>query len=111
MKRGEVWTLRGQRFASKSRPVVIIGTEQPQFNTVITCLLTSTLRDDAGTRPKIEPSAKNGLRTVSAVMTDKIASVKPDELGTCIGTFTDEEISEIAKGLAILLGITATDLV
>jgi len=31
MRRGEVWTLRDGRHASKARPVVIVGSDEVQF--------------------------------------------------------------------------------
>ena len=42
MKRGEIWTLQADGYASKPRPVVIVQSDAvDRFDSVITCLLTS----------------------------------------------------------------------
>jgi len=43
-------------------------------------------------------------------MTDKIASVRPEERGEKIGQLTSSQMREVSKGLAKVLGITAEDL-
>ena len=44
MKRGEIWTLQADGYASKPRPVVIVQSDAvDRFDSVITCLLTSYL--------------------------------------------------------------------
>ncbi|SYZ34516.1 Uncharacterised protein [Propionibacterium australiense] len=41
MKRGEVWTLRDDAYASKARPVVVVQSEEfPGFGSVVLCLFT-----------------------------------------------------------------------
>jgi len=89
---------------------VIVGSDEVQFSSVILCLLTSVHRDDFSLRPKIRPTAANGLNEESSVMTDKIASVRPEELGEKIGQLTSSQIREVSRGLAEVLGITAEDL-
>ncbi|WP_267889617.1 type II toxin-antitoxin system PemK/MazF family toxin [Bifidobacterium myosotis] len=42
MRRGEIWTLQADGYASKPRPVVIVQNDAvDRFDSVITCLLTS----------------------------------------------------------------------
>lgn len=41
MRRGEVWTLRDDGYASKARPVVVVQDETvAEFDSIILCLLT-----------------------------------------------------------------------
>ncbi|MCI1747782.1 MAG: type II toxin-antitoxin system PemK/MazF family toxin [Acidipropionibacterium sp.] len=40
MQRGEIWTLRDDRYASKARPVVVVQGDLEQFDSVVLCLLT-----------------------------------------------------------------------
>lgn len=76
MKRGEIWTLQADGYASKPRPVVIVQSDAvDRFDSVITCLLTSYDSSDIDTRVRLEPSPENGLNKVSYVMTDKIVTV------------------------------------
>jgi mRNA interferase MazF len=39
MQRGEIWTLRDDRYASKARPVVVVQGDLEQFDSVVLCLL------------------------------------------------------------------------
>lgn len=110
MKRGEIWTLRDDRFAAKARPVVVVGSDDVQFSSVILCLLTSLQCDDVITRPSIEPTAANGLNNVSSVMTDKIVTVRAEELGQRVGKLTRSQMRQVSRGLAKVLGIAADDL-
>lgn len=57
MKRGEIWTLQADGYASKPRPVVIVQSDAvDRFDSVITCLLTSYDSSDIDTRVRLEPS-------------------------------------------------------
>jgi len=105
MKRGEVWTLQDRNYASKARPVVIIQSDETQFESVILCLLTTFNSENIHTRVKIIPTDKNGLEKISYVMTEKIVTVEKTMLGKCIGNLTSNEMCCIASKLAILLEI------
>lgn len=106
MKRGEVWTLSDNVYASKARPVVIIqGELGDAFDSVILCLFTSFVNDKADTRVLIEPTDTNGLKTNSFVMTDKIVTMARTELGYRIGVLTDEQMDQVSCQLARLLEI------
>ena len=57
MKRGEIWTLQADGYASKPRPVVIVQSDAvDRFDSVITCLLTSYDSSDIDTRVRLEQS-------------------------------------------------------
>jgi mRNA interferase MazF len=110
MKRGEVWTLRDEGFASKARPVVVIQDDAQSFQSVILCLLTSFKSDDIPTRVRVEPAPDNGLTKTSYVMTDKVVTVRREELGAYVGRLTDSQMHAVSRGLAKVLHITSDDI-
>jgi mRNA interferase MazF len=90
MKRGELWTLRDDNYASKARPIVIVQSEPGiTFNSVILCLFTTFDSSAISTRVRIEPSDDNGLKKTSYVMTEKLLTVDTNELGVKIGELRD----------------------
>lgn len=106
MKRGEVWTLRDDRYATKARPVVIIQSdEHNMFDSVILCLFTTYESKDIETRVLIRASDKNGLLKNSYVMTDKIATVDKRILGEMIGELSESDMLKISKQLMVILGL------
>lgn len=59
MKRGEVYSLRDRKYASKARPVVIIQDDKiNSFDSVILCLFTTYDSEDIKTRVCVEPSKR-----------------------------------------------------
>lgn len=104
--RGEVWTLRDDRYASKARPVVIVQSDDVSgFDSVVLCLLTTFDSSGIPTRVKVEATAENGLERTSFVMTEKIASVSRSLLGKRLGRLDAAMMEEISKQLAKVLGI------
>lgn len=70
MKRGEIWVLRDEGYASKPRPVVVIQSDEiTQFQSVVLCLLTSFDSTNIPTRVRIDPSIENGLSKTSWIYT------------------------------------------
>jgi mRNA interferase MazF len=111
MKRGEVWALRDDRFASKARPAVIVRSDTaPPFNSVIVCLLTTFDSSGVPTRVPVAATEASGLEADSYVMTEKVASVRPDDLGGMIGRLSEEDMGKVAHALASLLAIRPDDL-
>jgi mRNA interferase MazF len=111
MKRGEIWTLKDEGYASKARPVVVIQDDEGGvFQSVILCLFTSYYAESVDTRVTIEPSAYNGLKKTSYVMTDKIVTVRKEELGSLCGNLSDIEMHKVSRQLAKILHITEEDL-
>lgn len=106
MKRGEVWTLRDNGYARKARPVVIVQSDLFSFDSVILCLMTSYESDHIPSRVLIEPNENNGLKQVSYVMTDKIATVDRSILGEYVGELTDTQMSQISVALSQVLGLS-----
>lgn len=106
MRRGEVWTLRDDGYASKARPVIVIQDEDvAAFDSIILCLLTTFDSDHMETRVSIEPSNANGLERRSYAMTDKIVTVEKGLLGQCIGRISAEDMVKISAELMRILGL------
>ena len=106
MKRGEIWTLRDEGYASKARPVVIVQSDKINiFDSIILCLFTTFESDKITTRVHIPADSISGLKKDSYVMTEKIITVDKRELGERIGTLTVDQLDTITNQLAIILGI------
>jgi len=105
MRRGEVWTLQDDRYASKARPVVIVQADGVEFNSTVICLFTTFDSSGITTRVLIPATDTNGLRQDSYVMTEKIAAVEPAELGDQIGVLTNTQMDQVTRGMAAVLGI------
>lgn len=104
--RGEIWTLRDDRYASKARPVVIVQSDEVHgFESVVLCLFTTHDNASAPTRVRVEPSAENGLERTSFVMTEKIASVSRDMLGKRIGVLENDYLEQVSCALMTVLGL------
>ena len=110
MKRGEVWTLREDGYASKARPVVIVQGKIGGVLTLSYCASSLPSNSSSSeTRVLIESSSSNGLRKQSYVMTDKILSVAREALGEQIGILSERQMHDVSKQLALLLEITKED--
>jgi len=107
VRRGELWTLAGgSDFAGRPRPSVIVQSDLfGTLESVTVCFITSTRSEALQSRPRFEPTAANGLKSVSYVMTDKVSTVRKDRLGKRIGTFSDDDMTEVEAALLVFLGI------
>ena len=111
MKRGEIWTLKDRNYATKARPVVIVQADlENYYDSIILCLFTSFIAENAYSRVKIEPTVENGLEKTSYVMTDKIITVEKTLLGKHIGTLTSHQMHQISGKLAKILDIHRNDI-
>lgn len=104
MKRGELWTVQGDSFASKPRPVLVIQNDEiDSFDSTVLCLITTHDSDEVPTRVALEPTEENGLKEKSWVMTEKIYSARKSELGKRIGTLSEQDMVEVSKQITIVL--------
>lgn len=108
MKRGDVVLVVGPGDLGRPRPAVIVQTdglgEAPA--SVIVCPVTSYMTEKLPIRPLVEPSAANGLRVQSQIMTDKIIALRRDKLKRVIGRLDADASSELDRALLIVLGLT-----
>jgi mRNA interferase MazF len=111
MRRGEIWTIRDDGYASKARPVVIVQSDPGEFfNSIILCLFTTFESSHIPTRVRVIPNGTNGLKKDSFVMTEKLITIDKKELGEKIGVLTDEQMRQISRQLAKLLDIHKEDI-
>ena len=107
MKRGEVITVALPGDYGKPRPAVIVQADL--FNethaSVTVAPVTSTLVNAPLFRLAIEPSPRNGLRTLSQVMVDKLTTVRRERIGATIGDVEPELLTRVNRALALWLGI------
>ena len=107
MKQGEVWTVSGGASnAGKSRPAVIVQEDRFEATSSITlCAFTTDPTDAPLLRILTEPSDRNGLKSASRLMIDKITSVAKARLGKRIGKLNDEDLVRLNRALTVFLGL------
>lgn len=107
MKRGEIWTVAGGAgYAGKPRPALIVQADwlTADVGSVLTYGITSLVRDDMFSRPAVAPSADNGLRGPSQVMTDKIMAVPRGKLGFRVGALSKADMARVEQAMLLVLG-------
>lgn len=106
MKRGDLVSVATSGDYGKPRPALIVQSELfSQHPSVTICLLTSHITQTPLFRYSVEPNSDNGLSATSQVQIDKIMTVPRDKLGAVIGHLADKQMSEIAKLLALWIGL------
>lgn len=106
MKRSEVWTVSGGGYAGKPRPAVVIQDDRFDATASITiCVFTTDESDAPLFRLPIPPGERNGLRSASWLMVDKITTVSKDKLGERIGRLDDEDVVRLNRAILIFLGL------
>ena len=88
----------------KPRPALIVQADEfAAHPSVVLLPITSTLVVAPRLRPRVEPSAANGLTSVSPIMVDKVQSVARSKLGARIGTLEPAAMVLVERALATLL--------
>lgn len=105
MNRGDIVTVALQGDFGKPRPALIVQSDS--FNashaTISVLPITSTIVPAPLFRITVEPSAANGLRSVSQIMADKVVSVRRERLGAKIGFLDRETMVRVGRSLALWL--------
>jgi mRNA interferase MazF len=107
MKRGEVWTVSGgSPYAGKPRPAVIVQEDRFEAtNSITLCAFTSDPTDAPLLRLLVEPSDRNGLKTASRLMVDKITTVPKARFGKRLGRLNDEDVLRLNRAMVVFLGL------
>ena len=106
MKRGEVWTVSGAGYAGKPRPAVIVQDDRFDATASITiCVFTTDETAAPLFRLVVAPSERNGLRSASRLMVDKLTTVPKTRLGQRIGRLDDEDIVRVNRAMLVFLGL------
>jgi mRNA interferase MazF len=69
------------------------------------CGLTSTEIDAQAFRIPIDPSERNGLRSLSNLMVDKIATMPRHKLRRRLGVLDDNDLLRLNRAIATFLGL------
>jgi mRNA interferase MazF len=107
MRRGDIWTVSGGKDdAGKPRPAVVIQDDNFDGTDSITlCAFTADETEAPLFRLLIQPSDRNGLRSASRLMVDKITIVPKSKLGMAIGRLDDEVVVRLNQAIIVFLGL------
>lgn len=110
MRRGEVWTVSGGKdYAGKPRPVVIVQDDSFDSTDSITiCSFTTDPTEAPLIRLSVEPNERNGLRSSSQLMVDKITTVPKSKVGERIGRLDDEDMVRLNQAVLVFLGLAVS---
>lgn len=106
MKRGEIWTVSGAGYAGKPRPAVIIQGDRFDGTASVTiCVFTTDETEAPLFRLAVTPSERNGLRSASRMMVDKLTTISKEKLGNRIGRLEDEDMVRLNRAIMVFLGL------
>ena len=106
MERGEVWTVSGAGYAGRPRPAVIVQDDRFDATASITvCVFTTDETEAPLFRLAVTPNERNGLRSVSRLMVDKLSTVSKERLGARIGRLDDEDMVRLNRAMLVFLGL------
>jgi mRNA interferase MazF len=110
MKRGEVWTVSGSKvYAGKPRPVVILQDDAfDATGSVTICAFTTDPTEAPLFRLLVAPNARNGLRSPSRLMVDKITTVAKSAVGARVGRLDDADVVRLNQAVMVFLGLAVS---
>lgn len=110
MRRGDIWTVSGGKdYAGKPRPVVIVQDDAFDATDSITvCAFTTDPTEAPLFRLSVEPNQRNGLRSSSRLMVDKITTVPKSKVGERIGRLDDEDVVRLNQAVMVFLGLAVS---
>lgn len=106
MKRGDLVTVALAGDYGKPRPAMVIQSDfLVETDSVLVCLLTTTLRPAPLYRLPLQAGEGTGLKEPSQVMVDKIMAVRRDRCGGPIGRVDEAALLALGRLLAFVIGI------
>jgi mRNA interferase MazF len=107
MKRGDLVTVAVAGDYGKPRPAVVIQTDHlPVTDSILVCLLTTTLREAPLFRFDLPAGRETGLAQASQVMVDKIMAVKRSRCGARVGRINSTSMLALNRSLAFVIGVS-----
>lgn len=110
MRRGEVWAVSGgKEYAGRPRPIAIVQDDSfDATDSVTVCAFTTDPTEAPLFRLLIEPNDRNGLRSPSRLMVDKIVTVPKSKVGQRIGRLDDADMVRLNQALMVFLGFAVS---
>ena len=98
--------MSGAGYAGRPRPAVIVQDNRFDATTSITlCVFTTDETEAPLFRLIVTPNERNGLRSVSRLMVDKLTTVPKERLGTRTGRLDDEDMVRLNRAMLVFLGL------
>ena len=98
--------MSGDAYAGKSRPAVIVQDDRFDATASVTvCAFTTDATEAPLFRLPVTPSERNGLRSDSRLMVDKLTTVSKEKLGERIGRLDDEDVVRLNRAILLFLGL------
>ncbi|MGH7099518.1 MAG: type II toxin-antitoxin system PemK/MazF family toxin [Stellaceae bacterium] len=106
MKRGDLVTVALSGDYGKPRPALVIQSDfLLETDSVLVCLLTTTVRAAPLYRLTLPAGEETGLREPSQVMVDKIMAILRERCGAPIGRVDDAALLALGRLLAFVVGL------
>jgi mRNA interferase MazF len=108
MKRGDVVVVALPGDLGKPRPAVIVQNDilNEHLRTVLLCPISSYSSKPIFFRVPVDPTPENGLLLPSEIMTEKLQAANKSKIGRVIGRLEDSAMRQLARSMAISLGLT-----
>jgi len=107
VERGDLVTVAVSGDYGKPRPALVIQTDHlPETDSVLVCLLTTTIGDAPLFRFPLPATEETGLAQPSQVMVDKIMAVRRDRCGPRIGKVDPAAMLALNRLLTFVVGVT-----
>jgi mRNA interferase MazF len=107
VKRGDVVLLVAQGDMGEPRPGVVVQADElgGATTSVLVCPMSSEVTELHRLRPIVEPTANNGLRLRSQIMTDKINALRRDRVRQVLGSLDIDASERLDSALLLVLGL------
>jgi mRNA interferase MazF len=109
LKRGDIVVVVLSGDYGKPRPALVVQSDpfNDDWPSVTLAPLTTTPANAPFARLTVDPSAENGLRSVSQIMIDKLQTVPKERVRATIGRLEDEHLQRVSRALMLWLGLAA----
>jgi len=105
VRRGDLVTVAVSGDYGKPRPALVIQSDfLPQTESVLVCLVTTTLRSAPLYRLSLPADAQTGLHRPSQVMVEKILAVRRDRCGPPFGRIDEDALLALGRLLIFIVG-------
>ncbi len=106
LKRGDVVLIVATGELGKPRPAVVVQSDAlEQTTSILVCPMSSDLEKAEHVRPIVEPSAGNGVRLRSQMMTDKLVALGRKRVRRLIGRLEAKDGEALDQALLFVLGL------